>query len=744
MDLSTRLFATSAVWLALAASAHAQDSAASPRNSTAPPPASSAGGTSSSSDAAPEQSATSVSEIIVTASKRAETLQSAPIAVQAFSGAQLEKSGTQTITRLVDFIPGASLVQDPGPGLATIQIRGIAAGAVGDATTGYYIDDVPFSIPNLQLVPPSGLFDLERTEVLRGPQGTLYGNGAIGGLIRLVTAAPDTTRFQARAQSEISGTQGGGFNYTDNAVINVPLLSDVAALRVSGGYRHQSGFADSSPSDRPEGSNLNDRDDYNVRAKILFHAGDHLTLTGSIWHIEDSEDYSNTLVSVDPAILPNAHGTSPYQRTIATVYAGVVDWDLGAVGLQSSTSYINHALKFEATIPTQPQNHTAVDSFQSHSFTEEARLTSKPGTAFHWVVGGTYTDARNLAQFDITAPVDLPAPLGTLFLPLVTQEPTPVRTENYAFYGETSYDLMDGKLTPLVGLRYFHDDRRVSGTAILFPTFSPPGIALPGEAQGSFSSVSPRFNLSYKPTSDVTVFGNVAKGFRSGSINTPNQIIFAAQDGVTTSALINPDTVWSYELGTKLRTPDRHLQVEASLYYTDWTGIQLPFNTSSGIVATLNAGSAHIRGVDLSATWRTPLTGLDLNFSGNLNDSHFSRVDAGLAATAPNLKSGSQLPTVPEGNYAIGVNYEHPLTSDVGLNLQATYAFRARQSDAGSGLFSPNLDQLALRAGVEMDHWRIDLFAENALDDRGPLVRTATGVNALYPRRVGLVVNYKY
>ena len=151
-------------------------------------------------------SATADEEIVVTAQKRAQNLSDVPAAIQAITGDTLERRGTRSLSQLVDFIPGASIVSKSAPGFETIQIRGISSGTVGDATVGYYIDDVVFSIPNLQLAPPSRLLDLERTEVLRGPQGTLYGNGAMGGLIRIITTTPDTNSFGVKALGELSFT----------------------------------------------------------------------------------------------------------------------------------------------------------------------------------------------------------------------------------------------------------------------------------------------------------------------------------------------------------------------------------------------------------------------------------------------------------------------------------------------------------------------------------------------------------
>lgn len=285
-------------------------------------------------DAAPAAS-TDPLEIVVTAQKREQNLLDVPLAVQAVSGDVLERQGTKEIDRLVDFVPGASVVSKSAPGFETIQIRGVASGTVGDATVGYYIDDVVFSVPNLQLSPPSRLVDLQRVEVLRGPQGTLYGNGSMGGLIRLITSDPDTKSFGLKAQGEVSGTDGGGTNYAGDAAVNIPLVADVAGLRVSGGYEHLSGFGRNST-----GTKLNDTDSWNLRGNLLLLPAEGVKVKLSVWHMDAKQAYGNGFVSAEPAILPEPFGISPFIKTVATFYSASVKWDLGGVSLQSGTLYL--------------------------------------------------------------------------------------------------------------------------------------------------------------------------------------------------------------------------------------------------------------------------------------------------------------------------------------------------------------------------------------------------------------------
>jgi outer membrane receptor protein involved in Fe transport len=726
----------SAVALAVGVAAHAQ---------AAPPADASAD--------APMQGANGIGpgDIIVTAQKREQNLIDVPLAVQAISGETLERTGVRSVTDLVDLVPGASVVSKSAPGFETIQIRGISAGTVGDTTTGYYIDDVVFSIPNLQLSPPARLFDLERTEVLRGPQGTLYGNGAMGGLIRLITATPSTTDFSVRGQGELSFTDGGGTNYAGDAVLNVPIAEDVAGLRVSGGYERLSGFGEAL--DRPGEKNLNDYHGWNIRGKLLLKPADNVSVTLGAWHIENRQDYTNVFNSVKPAILPNSFGTRPYNDVIATYYSGSVNIDLGGASLQSGTSYLDHTLKFDTTFnvrydpetQTAATNLRAVARFKSHSFSQELRLVSDSGQPFNWIVGGIYTKAKILSQFDYTIPFQFGS--STLFLPLISASPSPLRSESYAVFGEASYELFDGKLIPLVGLRYFHDKRSASGTTTTFPTFTPPGIPLTGSVGAKFHSWNPRFNLTFKPGDNQTLYVNVAKGFRSGSIQSEGQVLFAAatgDPGVTTSVIIQPDKLWTYEAGAKFRSPDRKLSLEGAFYYTDWSNIQIPFTTVAGLVATVNGGNARLYGVELGVSWKTPLDGLTLQMVGNVNSAQFKSVDAGLAAALRTARKGRRLPGTPSATLTFAGSYLTSLTDSLNLSVYSAYSYRDRQSDLASGLLTPPLDQMTLRAGVESKRLRVQLFADNLLNEKGPVLASTTGLQAVYPRRIGINVGLNY
>ncbi|MEY2883845.1 MAG: hypothetical protein RL490_1569 [Pseudomonadota bacterium] len=678
------------------------------------------------------------SEIVVTAQKRSQNLSDVPAAIQAISGETLERRGTRSLSQLVDFIPGASIVSKSAPGFETIQIRGISSGTVGDATVGYYIDDVVFSIPNLQLAPPSRLLDLERTEVLRGPQGTLYGNGAMGGLIRILTTTPDTNKFAVKALGELSGTDGGGTNYAFDGAVNVPLASEKAGLRVSGGYEKLSGFADGAA-----GKNLNGIDSWNIRGKLLLKPAENVDVTLSIWHINNRQDYSNNLAAptIDPPRVPNTFGVlDPGVETVATFYSGAIKWDLGSVSLESGTSYIDHRLTVdnvvESTLPVAPGVVLPIgirnaSNFATTSFSQEVRLVSKGDGPFNWIVGGLYTNATITSDIDVNI-----RGLGPV-VPFLFVKDAPLKTESYAIFGEVSYSLFDGKLIPLVGLRYFNDKRTASGAT----TFG--GVTSLDSGSGTFDALSPRFNLTFKPNDDALFYANIARGFRSGTIQTGAQAQLAQASGVNTGVIINEDSLWTYEAGTKLSLADG-FYVDASVYYTDWNNIQIPFNTPFGLPAVVNGGDARIYGIDLGLNWRTPLPGLSLQAVANFNSAEFKNINPQLAGISPTARNGARLPGVPKNNFSVGGTYQTALSDKLDLNLYGAYAFRNSQTDLASGLAGAQIDNLTVRVGLETDHYRLDIFADNLTNEKGPLLRTPTAVQAIYPRRIGASVTIKY
>lgn len=355
---------------------------------------------------------------------------------------------------------------------------------------------------------------------------------------------------------------------------------------------------------------------------------------------------------------------------------------------------------------------------------------SQGDSPFNWIIGGLYNNSTITSDIDVNIRGLGPA------IPFLFVADAPLKTESFAIFGEVSYELLDGKLIPLVGLRYFNDDRSASGAT----TFG--GVTTLDSDGDTFDAVSPRFNLTFKPNDDALFYANIARGFRSGTIQTGAQAQLGQLTGVNTGVIIDEDSLWSYELGTKL-TFDRFF-IDASVYYTDWSNIQIPFNTPFGLPAVVNGGDAEIYGIDLGFNWRTPLTGLTLQAVANFNSAEFKNVNPQLSAALATAQNGERLPGVPKNNYSIGATYSAPLSDSIDLNLYGAYSFRNRQQDLASGLLGGQLSNLTLRAGLETDQFRLDVFADNLTNERGPVLRTTTAVQAVYPRRIGVSLTFKY
>ncbi|UPT62582.1 MAG: TonB-dependent receptor [Hyphomonadaceae bacterium JAD_PAG50586_4] len=673
-------------------------------------------------------------EIVVTAQKREENLFEVPLAVQALSSEQLENAGVDSVEELTALIPGASVVSSTAPGFGTVQIRGISSGTTGDGLVGYYIDETPFGVPNLQLTPPASMLDIERAEVIRGPSGTLYGQGSMGGTVRLVTRRPDSREFSGRLQVEGSQTEDGGDNYALGAVINIPIAEDRLALRIAGQYEELGGFAayDDVATLGLDGEDVNESQSANVRATLLWTPTPDLDVSGTYWRIENELVGSNSFSLSYPEPTTAGSGRGPgFTNTEMDLFSLTVNWDLGGSILTSNSSYIDHTLDLDTPFLIALVNDS---TFDTTSFTQEVRLTSDNDSAFRWMFGGFYRDATidsDICVYAVACPVFS-----------VINVVGPLETRSWSVFGEASLELFDGKLVPLVGVRYFEDERSADGLdrATLIST----------SVAAEWSNLSPRFNLTYNASDTFIMFFNAANGFRSGALQTPSQAA-AANTALglppgTITEVIDPDELWTYELGTRWQTENRDLMVEASVYHTDWSDVQTQF-ASSAVISVANAGDYSIDGFDIGVLWRTPIDGLTLNAVANFNDTEIERAPAALSA-ATAIDPGARIPNVPENNYTIAATYERDVSWFGGstLTFYSGYAYRNEQLDATTGAASDQTNDLTLRIGLEHGNWELEAFALNALnDDDFASVAPASGIyQILYPRRVGLKLGVNF
>jgi outer membrane receptor protein involved in Fe transport len=661
--------------------------------------------------------------IVVTAQKREQALLDVPLAIQAISGTELEESGIGELNDLIESIPGASSVSRTAPGFETIQIRGIASGTTGDATVGYYVDDVPFSVPNLQLAPPSRLFDLQRVEVLRGPQGTLYGQGAMGGTIRMITASPVYDDIIGRFQGEVSDYAGGDSGFAVDGVLNVPVVNDRVALRVSGGYELVGGFADAVlPTVTTK--NVNDTRSWNIRGKLGIKASENVSVELGAWRVVNDLDFRNTMDT--PELYNNTTGPIDrpnYVRTTLSLFSGVIKADLGAAELTSSTSYIDSLLDFDASFLAGGilRNDS---TFKTKALTQEVRLASSGDGPFNWLVGAYYSDGS--IDSDICLNVFLPC---TTVFSVNINSTGKIDTKAWALFGEASYSFLDDRLTATVGGRQFRDKRSTVGVNRNGNTTTNDGDI--------FKSFNPRFNLSFKASQDFLIYGSVAKGFRSGSFQTTAQAAAASTAlGVTVDTAVQPDSVWSYEVGAKGKLFGGLILLDTAIYTIDWKSIQLQ-STLSGVATITNGGDARSRGIDFGITLR-PAQGLSFTAVGNVNEAEFRSVFPQIVAINPLAAPGQRIPGVPKSSLQLTAGYKWDFANWADANgfITGGYTFSNSQLDS-TGLVSDKLNEFNIRTGIGKDNWKFQIFGENLANKRVAITRGSLGIQPNAPRKIG-------
>lgn len=672
-----------------------------------------------------------IEEIIITAQKREQTITEAAIAVQAFRGEDLERRALGDLETFVNEIPGASQNLNWGPAVSAVQLRGTGAtGQLGSSSVGFYLDDVPFFLPRNQAAPPSNMFDLERVEVLRGPQGTLWGQGSMGGTIRYITANPDATGLDAKIQLNASDLKDGGTNSSVDAMVNIPLIEDVLAVRMSGGRQKFAGWFESP--DFPGEEDINDGDMSNFRLKALWTPSAAVDISLLYWHIEIDQDFANFGASVEPPLITGTAGFRGFSAADTDLYATTLSWNFGNSELTSTTTYMEHLLPFGTGINALGGGHF-VNRIDSDSFSQEVRLVSTGDDPLGWIVGVFYNDSSEVAtgflEWDVPFIQSIAGSMSTSTLD----------SESVAVFGELSYELLDGKLVPLVGLRYFTDDRQYTDQALLFAGTPNEALQPPFLADDTFKSWNPRFNLSYYPAEGALLYFNAAKGFRSGSFQTAIAAVLAAADGIETGQSIPEDTVWSYEVGGKFSLLDGALTVEGALYRAMFSDLQFLYTTSLGTTSLIVFGDSEVTGFETAIGWNTPIDGLRLSLVGHVLDSEWTDIDP-VKAVATGISEGDEVGFTPKWSYNIAAQYDMQIAGFDGYS-RVSYAGRASQLSF-TGEESGEIGDLSLNLGVEIGNWEVSVYGKNLLDDRGPTL-LATGLEFSYtPRSVGLMLRW--
>ena len=682
-----------------------------------------------------------VEEIVVTASKREEGLMDVAQSIQYLSGEELERSGVQNLDQIVQLIPGMQLTSSVAS-TRRYNVRGTGAVRTNDSAVGFYIDGLPYYIVDLSSAPDTEVFDLESIQVLRGPQGTLYGQGAMGGTILITTAQPDLEQFRARVRAGASRMHEGGDGHTYDASISVPLIEGTLAASLTAGASRDPGLAEGI--DLP-GSNLDEDNRSYARLKVLWQPSDELSVTGLIQHRDlDEGAFRGTYGSVDPPLLGATGGFEPVTDVEMDLFGLNIEWDAGFATLTSSSSYLTHEYSFSGGFSfSDPNLGNFLVSYTSDrddvkTFNQELRLTSNGDGEWDWITGVNYTRGEHPTS-SVISYLEPPAYAGTSSIDQIVTESTQM-----AWFGEVSRSFMDGLITPLIGLRYFRDDRDKE----IISTFEAGGVVYPldnVDVDERFGLVSPRFNLRISPSDETMFFLNISRGFRSGTFNAPGVVAAVAVLDIALDVAVPESTVWSYEVGGRFSLFDDSLLIEPSLYLANYEDYQFS-GTLAASVVRIGIEEVKATGAELLLQWKTPVEGLSLSMIGSVSSTKIEKIDATTDMLLVGLEDGEQLPNVPEWDFRIGVDYERPVTGDWTAYTSASYYRRDGQTDFSAPVTSPVVSDLSLRLALANQNWRATLWGKNLTDDVGPSGLSGGGA-LLYRwdrRSVGVTLEYTF
>ncbi|WP_442680013.1 TonB-dependent receptor [Sphingomonas sp. ASY06-1R] len=662
--------------------------------------------------------ATDSGEVVVTAQKNGvQSLQRTPLAIQAFSGEDLKERNVKSVDDLVSLVPGALEGQRQSVASRSYNLRGAGgSNANGDSPIGYYLDDVPFVVTNFGIAPPVRFLDIERVEVLRGPQGTLYGQGSSGGVFIFHTRDPNLNKVQFIGELEGSQTKGaGGLNYGISGAVSIPIIKDMLAVRVSGGHSYNPGWADEyfgAYDGTPDRKNVNVIRNDDIRAVVLFKPADNVKLRAQYWHFRPRQQFLGGMASVDPPYYANTADQPSFGNGDFKLYSFTANVDFKSFSVTSATSQLKG--NFGINIPLSPSGFFS-SQFYPKMFSQEVRVNSTGSGPLHWLVGGAYQDGKGPQANQLLNPtLNINADNNTI-------------TKNWATFGEVSYDLLDGKLVPLVGLRYFHDKRTFADSTT--------------RNTNTTNVTTWRANLSYLPTEDLTVFITAATGFRAGIVQSAVQADLLNQSGIPGSTQLKPERSTNYEIGLKWRTPDRNLTVGLNGYITKLRDLQTSTPTiNTSVSGFSNFGDATTKGIDFELHWRTPLEGLSLNAVGNINDSKFDRVEPAVQKALPYLRPGTRIVNTIPHNWRLDAAYTKALSSEVEGFANVAWSRsgdRLQTSGVSARPYSIVTSTLGLRKGP----YELALIMDNLTDERGPTIVGTTGPFSgagPTPRTIGL------
>lgn len=644
-------------------------------------------------------------EVIVTATHRESTIQNVPFSVNAQTQEDIERTGSTSLEDISRNVAGMS-VQNLGPGQSQVALRGVSAGQIVrdqpgvKEQVGVYLDD---SVISLSLFTPDlDLYDLNRVETLRGPQGTLFGSGSVGGTVRYITNRPDLENFEGSAEASLNMIEDGGPGGHLKGMFNAPLVDGVLGLRVVGYHTEYGGFIDALHEDGSRSDDVNDGTRSGFRAALAMQLTPNLLVTPRVVYQnaevhgfnrqEVFNVFGNPYMAV-PVVFGEREQLLRLEEEFSdetTIADLTVNWDLGNVALTSVTSYINRNilvsrdasaltgsvsidLAFQPAAFLLPSNLR--DTTDLRQFTQEVRLSSDYDSPFQWLLGAFFSDVEREYRQRLPTPgydvfTDIRFGAGTAAA-VANGFPAdspynadlPYDIQQFALFGEASYDITD-RLTITAGGRWydFNEERR----------FTSGGLFSNGDDQFDSTSsegFNPRVIASYEVNDNLTLNAQAAQGFRLGGANDPLNLglcdngVPGGPDALTFGGhpTYDDETLWNYEGGFKYS--NGRMTLNAAAYHSDIDNLQVTADAGSCSSRVVFNAAAHTTGIEAEFSI-TPMTGLELSFAGSWVEAEFDETRLSvLGDVLAGIRDGNRLPSVPEYQLAATAAYYFPLES---------------------------------------------------------------------------------
>ena len=733
-------------------------------------------------------SADQLQEVVVTAEKVKEDVRRVPASVSVVSATDIAELHMLDIADLTRAVPNLSFSTQGGTGNQNIELRGISSTA-GSSTVSVYLDDVPMTVRNLDTEGQAepGFFDVQRVEVLRGPQGTLYGASSEGGTIRYISNPVSLDASSGSLYSDVSGTQHGGTNYTGRGIVNIPLIEGELGLRAGIVSSRSSGYVDHYNPDnlgqRLSGG-VNGIQTTTARVALEWHPAEGLIVKPSIFYQYTRSDDLNVLDLGSADLLSQHKRVAEPGKDTLLVPSANVSYDLYGMELTSVTSYFYRFFdrQVDGTFYNSGYIGPLIDSagitgldgnldgnlvgnlaspvhyqIWTQQFTEELRLASRPyaagGTPLTWIAGVFYShqkiDSRDFETVPglnstITAlygPGELTSPA---FLSALGNPPVPafpndtvylnnklLTEDQYAVFGEATYHVTSA-LRLTAGLRYLSADTsllRVGG--YYFAIGSPPAVTI--STRGT--PTTPRVAIAYDIDSDKALYATISKGFRLGGANRPLASFCPVEQST-----YGPDSLWNYEAGMKSLLMDGRLSVNADVFYIKWNHIQVDINLPCTFDYNTNAGAARSYGSEVEFKLK-PSSLLTLGASGGYTNATFTQ-----DVPALSISVGRQIPGVPRWSADLSAQLRAPVTATLAGFATADWNY-VGTSHGTVGVTDPDYLRPAysvagMTAGVNYGHWEFSMFVKNLLNDQTiiqrPNLQTVNRGYTLVPRTIGI------